>query len=85
MQTVTEGGLADQAGLRRGNRQVQVGNIPLLAGGDHLLSINRTSISDTEQLIGFLDFEMVVGETVQLGIARDGQEITISVTLGELA
>jgi len=56
----------------------------LLAGGDHLLSINGTPISDIEQLIGFLDFETVVGETVQLGIARDGQEITISVTLGEL-
>ena len=61
-----------------------MGNIPLLAGGDHLLSINGTPISDIEQVIDFLNFETVVGETVQLGIARDGQEITISVTLGEL-
>ncbi|MDX1616408.1 MAG: trypsin-like peptidase domain-containing protein [Candidatus Promineifilaceae bacterium] len=71
---VTEGGPADQAGL------VPAG--PNSLGGDLITAINGEPIQDTQELIGYLVFESEVDETIDLTVIRDGETITIPLTLG---
>ncbi|MEE9249063.1 MAG: trypsin-like peptidase domain-containing protein [Dehalococcoidia bacterium] len=84
VQQVGQNGPAQKAGLRGGTSQVQIGNIVILAGGDHIVTMDGEPIADTNAVTAFLDFKSEVGKTVDVGIIRNGQEMTISVTLGEL-
>ena len=84
VQQIAQNGPAHVAGLRGGTSQVQIGNIVILAGGDHIVTMNGEPIADTNAVTVFLDFKTEVGKTVAVGIIRNGQEMTITVTLGEL-
>ncbi|MCH9037324.1 MAG: PDZ domain-containing protein, partial [Chloroflexi bacterium] len=84
VQQIAQNGPADMAGLRGGTSQVQIGNIVILAGGDHIVTMNGEPIADTNAVTAFLDFKTEVGKAVEVGIIRNGQEMTITVTLGEL-
>jgi S1-C subfamily serine protease len=74
---------AHRAGLRGGVQQVRVGNQILRIGGDIIIAINGTPITDTRQLRVYLESQTRVGDTVQLTIVRNGTEQTVSVTLEE--
>lgn len=41
-------------------------------GGDIIVAINGQPVSDSDQLIGVLDLEHVVGDTITLTVLRDG-------------
>jgi putative serine protease PepD len=79
---VTPGGPADKAGLKGGNRQVQVGNFLLIAGGDVITRIDRLEIRDADDLIKHLR-ERKPGETINLTVLRQEKFRQIKVTLKE--
>jgi len=81
--TVTAGGPAARAGLRGGNRDVEVMGVPVRAGGDIIVAIDGYELHDFDDLIAYLVRETEVGQEVVLTIVRDGEELEIPVTLGE--
>ena len=64
---VVQGGPADQAGLKAGNR---------------IVSIDGTEIAQKDDL-GTLMQQHTAGDTLSITVARDGQMQTVSLTLGE--
>ncbi len=51
-------------------------------GGDLIVAIDGQTIQDTNELIGYLVFNTEVGQTVELTVVRDGETITLPLTLG---
>ena len=52
-------------------------------GGDLIVGIDGQEVGEFHDLISYLVFETEVGQTVELAVLRDGEELTIPVTLGE--
>jgi 2-alkenal reductase len=69
------GSPAAQAGL--------IPNGPNNRNGDIILAIDDATIRTADDLISHLVFETEVGQTVQLSVLRNGQTITVPLTLGE--
>ena len=74
---------AARAGLRGGQDRVRLGRSVLLIGGDILTAIDGEPIATSRDLLRFLDTGTVVGQTIQVTVWRDGQEVTLAVTLDE--
>jgi S1-C subfamily serine protease len=77
------GGPADQAGVRGGDREVQLGRFRLPVGGDVLLAIDEQQLRTNRDLTMYLDTQTEVGQRVKLTLVRDGEEVVIEATLGE--
>ena len=71
---------ADNAGLKGSGSDNF--NIPL-PGGDYITAINGVEVKTSDELLSYLVFETTVGDTVDLTVLRDGQEMSIPLTLGE--
>lgn len=69
---VRPGGPADLAGLHGAET----------GGGDLIIAIDDNPIIEFNDLLSYLVFETEVGQQVELTIIRDGQQLTIPVTLG---
>jgi 2-alkenal reductase len=54
-----------------------------LPGGDLIIAINDNPVRNSNDLISYLVFETAVGETVNLTVVRNGEEVDIPLTLGE--
>ncbi len=80
---VQPGTAAAQAGLRGGDREVEVMGATLRAGGDIITAIDGYVLSNFDDLIAYLVRETEVDQTVVMTIVRDGEELDIPVTLGE--
>ncbi|MDX1687442.1 MAG: trypsin-like peptidase domain-containing protein [Candidatus Promineifilaceae bacterium] len=76
---VTEGGPAEEAGIIP-----MPDNSPeeLEPGGDLIIGIDDQEVREFHDLISYLVFETEVGQTVDLTIVRDGEEMTVPITLG---
>ncbi len=72
---VQSGSTAEKAGLR-GTRQVRGG----LVLGDSILAVNGKPVADYNALRDALE-QYQIGEDVSLRLLRDGEEMTLSVTL----
>lgn len=77
---VSGGTPAERAGLI-GSGVSEVGQT--LPGGDLIIEINGTRVTSPDDLISYLVFETAVGETVDLTVLRDGEEIIVPLTLAE--
>jgi S1-C subfamily serine protease len=77
------GGPADHAGVRGGDRVVQLGRFRLPVGGDILLAIDEQQLRSSRELIRYLDTQTEVGQRVKLTLIRDGEQLVIEATLGE--
>jgi S1-C subfamily serine protease len=75
-------GPAALAGVRGASRQTIVGNQRILIGGDIIVAIDGEPIDDWLSYLEFIELKTVVGDTVNLTILRDRQEITIEVLVG---
>jgi S1-C subfamily serine protease len=62
---------------------VLIGNTRIPVGGDIITAINGEPIANFEELTVYLESETQVGDTVEVTLIRDGQEMTVSVTLAE--
>ncbi|MGH6961014.1 MAG: S1C family serine protease, partial [Dongiaceae bacterium] len=72
---VTPGSPAEEAGLIPGDASDG-------RGGDLIVAIDDQPVRDTEELIAYLVFNTEVGQSIELTVVRDGETITVPVTLG---
>jgi len=79
VQAVVEGGPADDAGLRAGERRTDLG---VLAGGDLIVSVAGEQIEDPSELARLIS-ERKAGERVEIGYLRGGERRSVTVKLGE--
>lgn len=70
---VTEDSPAEEAGLVGQNGP----------GGDLIIAVDGNPVVSSDDLIAFLVFETAVGDTIDLTVIRDGEEIVVPLTLGE--
>jgi S1-C subfamily serine protease len=79
---VVRGGPADKAGLRGGDKQVQVGNSLLLVGGDVITDFDGKEVFSSDELIQLIRARRP-GERVALKVLRNGKFLSVNLTLGE--
>jgi len=80
---VVPGSPADKAGIHGGDRMVRIGRYTIPVGGDVIVSINGQPIANLKDLTVYLETETRVGQTIEVGLIRDGQEMSVQVTLAE--
>ena len=74
--SVTPGGPAEEAGIIAAPSATT-------PGGDLIIGIDEREVNEFNDLISYLVFESEVGQTVDLTVIREGQVITVPLTLGE--
>lgn len=79
VQEIAENGPGQAAGLVVGSSYISVGDRQFRAGSDVILTVDNTPVSVPNDLLGYLARETEVGQTIRLGVLRDGQTIEISV------
>jgi len=82
VETVVPGGPGGVAGLKGGTRNVTIQQQQYIVGGDIIISINGQRVVDYDSFSSYLEENAVAGQTIQLGIIRNGQYMVISVVLG---
>jgi S1-C subfamily serine protease len=82
VQTVNSDGPAGKAGLRGGTIQSEVNGVQLALGGDVIEAIDGGAIDSMEQLSTDIG-RRKPGDRVRLKVLRQGQEMTVTVTLGK--
>jgi S1-C subfamily serine protease len=78
------GGPAARAGLRGPTDIADAAGQRYGAGGDIVLGYNGRLATQAEELAVYLESETRVGDVVVLSILRDGRQLSIPVTVGEL-
>jgi S1-C subfamily serine protease len=79
---VIEGGPADKAGLKGGDRVVQIGNALLPVGGDLVVSIDGKEVQTSQDFVRAIRRHRP-GDTARLEIVRKGAVRTVGVVVGE--
>ena len=77
----TSGGTADKAGLRGGTTQAQIEGTSVTIGGDIIIAINGTRITNLDDLSTYLEEYTLSGQTINVTIVRNNQTLTLSVEL----
>ncbi len=91
LMTIAEGGPADEAGLRAGNRDTNIllgvgleGGLYLQSGGDLITAIDGLAVQQFDDLLVYLESYKSPGDEITLTILRpDEGEQTVRLTLGE--
>ncbi len=78
------GSPADQIGVRGAQNEVVVGNRRYLVGGDILTAVDDVSLMKWEDLNAYLEEKTTVGQEISLTLVRDGETLTLHVTLTEM-
>jgi len=73
---------ADQAGLKGGYREVVIGTLRLLTGGDIITSLDGQKVTSMKKLIKLLE-KFKAGETISVEIIRNQDPMEIQVLLAE--
>jgi 2-alkenal reductase len=73
--SVTNGSPADEAGLIPASSSTG-------RGGDLIIQIDDQAIDDFSDLNSYLVFHTSVGQTIQLTVLRDGEQVVLPLTLG---
>jgi S1-C subfamily serine protease len=82
VEKTASGGPASKAGLKGGDRIVEIGGEQYLVGGDIIVSINGTRIVNGDSLSTYLERYTLPGQVIQAGIIRAGSFMIVQVTLG---
>ncbi len=81
VRNVVEGSPADGV-LQPSTGTKRVSGFRVPVGGDVIVSVNGQKVSSRQELLAYLELNTSPGETVKLGIIRDGQRQTVTVELG---
>jgi S1-C subfamily serine protease len=79
---VSPGGAAERAGIKGGNERAYLGNIPIMLGGDLIVSIDDEEIKDQQDLAQVMNAHRA-GDTVKVSVYRGKKKMDVTVTLGE--
>ena len=79
---VTPGSPAHRAGIRGGDRAVQVGNRIVRVGGDIITQVDRLKVRTFEELSDYIDTKQP-GDTVTLSFNRQGRSSVAEIRLRE--
>jgi len=79
--TVIKDSPADKAGLSGSSQTGTINEIEYTMGGDVILSVDGNEVRKIDDLLVHLQREKNVGDTLNLGILRDGKMIDIVLTL----
>jgi S1-C subfamily serine protease len=82
IQRVIPGGAAERAGLRGGNEQAYVGNMPILLGGDLIVAIDGQEVTDPSDISAVMNKHQP-GDAVSVTIFRGRKQMTLKLLLGE--
>ena len=83
VEDIISGGPADLAGIRGGYKVANINGSDTNLGGDIVVGIDEKVVNTIQDIQSYLDTKKV-GDTVQLQIIREGQEITIPLKLGKI-
>lgn len=78
---VLSGGPAEEAGIRGGYIVTNVNGTEIELGGDVIVAVDNTRIPSIDTLRTFIE-DKNIGESIQVTVIRDNQEVTLPVTLG---
>ncbi len=85
--STTYGVLVEQVsannGLQGGNSQKSIMGSNVIIGGDIIVGINGQRITNTDDLLSYLEQHTLPSQTVSFNVVRGGQEQTVSVTIGK--
>jgi S1-C subfamily serine protease len=79
---VVSGEPANNAGLRGGTKQALIAGEWVALGGDIVIAINETRITNLDDLSTHLEEYTSPGQTINVTVVRDNQAMTIAVELG---
>lgn len=82
IQTIVSGSPLHLAGVLPGQKIVRLGRYKILIGGDIITRLNGTPIKSSEQLLNLVESHKP-GETITLGLIRNGQKLDVKVKLVE--
>ncbi len=85
---VTYGWLVESsnvAGLKGGTSQALVLGSTVTVGGDIVIAVNGVRITNSDDLLSYLEENALPGQTVNLTVVRNNQEINVPVTLSSLS
>ena len=80
---VTSASPAGLAGLRGGNEDFVVDGLEVTLGGDVITDVDGIPLITMDDLVVYMERNTSPGDSVVLGIIRDGKELGLTVTLGE--
>ena len=83
VEDIISGGPADLAGIRGGYKVANINGSDINLGGDTVVGIDEKVVNTIQDIQSYLDTKKV-GDTVQLQVIREGQEITIPLKLGKI-
>jgi S1-C subfamily serine protease len=87
--SVTYGWLVEsvstQNGLKGGTTQATILGSNIRIGGDIVTAINGVRITNTDDLLSYLEQHTLPGETVNFTVLRSGQVQTVSVSIGKVS
>jgi len=78
---VRAGSPAAKAGLVAGHQSITVAGEGAVVGGDAIVSLDGSPVESSDRLVALLATHNP-GNQVELGVVRDGQSRTVTVTLG---
>ena len=79
---VVSGGPAATAGLRGGTKQVLIAGEYVTVGGDIIIAINGTRITNMDTLSTYLEENTLPGQTIKVTVVRGNQTLTVPLILG---
>jgi S1-C subfamily serine protease len=74
---------SSDTGLRGGTSRVQVVGSVITVGGDIIIAVNETRITNLDSLSNYLEEYTLPGQTVNLTIVRNKETMILSVELGK--
>ena len=77
--------VSTQSGLKGGFTQATILGSRVMLGGDIIIGINGTRITNGDAMLSYLEQNAVPGQTVTFSVVRNGQTQTVSVTIGTLS
>jgi len=80
---VTPGSPAAKAGLRGGDREMDINGRKIKLGGDIITAVDSQSVSKIDDILVYLEEHKNVNDTVNISVLRDAKPQEIKLTLGE--
>ncbi|MCC6905880.1 MAG: trypsin-like peptidase domain-containing protein [Anaerolineae bacterium] len=81
MMSIVKDGPADKAGILGSNEEITIGGQSVPVGGDVITAINGVEIVRFEDMLAYIVEQTSIGDTVTLQVLRNGETISLDVTL----